>query len=614
MFRKILALAALVIAAIAVPLPARAAVFKHPGVLVSRAQLDHVRANLANEPWKSAWGRLQRDALASLSYTPKPRSVVECGPVSNPDYGCTDERNDAMAAYTHALQWYLTKDARYAAKAIQIMDAWSAVITKHTGENAPLQTGWAGASWSRAAELVKYTYTSWPQAARTAKMLRNVYLPTVIAGAPNRNGNWELIMTDAAIGIAVHLDDRASFDRAVTTWRGRLPAYIYLTTDGSLPKAPPGSTYDTKAEIIDYWQGQKTFVDGLTQETCRDFWHTGWGLAAVGHVAETAGLQGVDLYGKAKHRLRYAMDLHAKLQLGGTVPSWLCGGKVTRTLDAHFEVPFNALHRRLGYAMPYAEKWVEQERPAGPSHFMGWETLTHADNPKYADKGAVTTPDFNGDGVGDLLSVSGGKLTIRNGPTFATTTVISDDAAAYTRPIAADVDGDGRSDLLAVRRADNTLYVWNGTGANGFAEPVRVGSGWEPYGDTLISLGDIDGDAIPDLGAIKAGTLTVWNGRGGDRFGPATPIGGGWDAFTRPIGGDFNGDGLGDLLAVKKSDYTLHVWNGRGANKYNPATPVGSGWEPYAATLTYLGDIDGDGLDDIAATHAETGALTVWHG
>ncbi|MDP4500404.1 alginate lyase family protein [Nonomuraea turcica] len=377
-----LAATMLVAAALSTPQPAQAAAFKHPGVLVSRAQLDFVKANLGKEPWKSAWEALQRSSYASLSYTAKPRAVVECGMYGNPDHGCSDEREDANAAYTHALRWYLTKDSRYAKKAIQIMDAWSAVITEHTGSNAPLQTGFAGANFSRAAELIKHTYTGWTQAGRFADKLRTVYLPTVIAGKPNNQGNWELIMTDAAIGIAVHLDDRASFDRAVTTWRGRLPAYIYLATDGSLPKAPPNSKHDTEAEIIDYWHGQTKFVNGLAQETCRDFGHTGWGIAAISHVAETARHQGVDLYAEAKHRLRFAMEFHARLQLGATVPSWLCGGKVTLGLGPNLEVGYNALHQRLGYDMPQAEMWVKQKRPVNASRFLAWETLTHAKNPR----------------------------------------------------------------------------------------------------------------------------------------------------------------------------------------------------------------------------------------
>ncbi|WP_226900433.1 FG-GAP-like repeat-containing protein [Nonomuraea phyllanthi] len=615
-----LAVAVLVAAALSVPQPAQAAVFKHPGVLVSRAQLDFVRANLGNEPWKSAWSALQRSSHGSLSYTAKPRPVVECGPSSDPDYGCKDEQADSMAAYTHALQWYLTKDSRYATKAIQIMDAWSAVISKHTGANAPLQTGWAGANFSRAAELIKHTYGDWPQAARFAGKLRTVYLPTVIAGAPNKNGNWELIMTDAAIGIAVHLDDRASFDRAVATWRGRLPAYIYLKTDGSLPKPPPRSSYDTKAEIIDYWHGQTTFVDGLTQETCRDFWHTGWGLAAISHVAETASHQGVDLYSTAKHRLRFAMDLHARLQLGGTVPSWLCGGKPTRDLGRHFEVGYNALHHRLGYDdIPYATQWVEQSRPVPVSHFLGWETLTHARNPQYAGLGTSATPDFDSDGVGDLLSTATGELIIWNGAgdnTFGPAVKVGGGWAAFSRPIAGDFNGDGISDLVAVKKDTNKLHIWNGEGANEFGPATELGPGWKPYAASLMSLGDVNGDGRTDLGAVHSGThvFTVWNGKGGNAFSSATPIGGGWAAFSRPIAGDFNGDGISDLVAVKKDTNKLHIWNGESGNEFGPATELGPGWKPYAATLMSLGDVNRDGLPDIGAVHAETGTLTIWNG
>jgi hypothetical protein len=377
----LLAAAALTVPAAHAPAEAAPAAFNHPGVLVSRAQLDFVRANLGAEPWKSAWSALRASSFASLSYAAKPRATVECGPSSNPNHGCSDERNDAMAAYTHALQWYLTRDERHARKAIEIMDAWSAVITEHIGHNAPLQTGWSGASFSRAAELIKHTYTSWPNAARFAAKLRTVYLPMVIAGRPNSNGNWELIMTDAAIGIAVFLDDRASFDKAVALWRGRLPAYVYLSSDGPLPKTRPGSKYDTEAEIVAYWHGQTRFADGLAQETCRDFGHTGWGIAAAAHVAETARHQGLDLYAEGKDRLRHAMGFHAGLQLGEPVPSWLCGGAVKKGLGPVLEVGFNALNTRMGIGMSRTRQLVEQSRPAGTSHFLGWETLTHARNP-----------------------------------------------------------------------------------------------------------------------------------------------------------------------------------------------------------------------------------------
>ncbi|MBM7055324.1 alginate lyase family protein [Streptomyces durocortorensis] len=357
--------------------------FTHPGVLVSRPQLDFVRGRVqaGAQPWKSAYDQMMGSKYASLTRTAKPRAVVECGSYSNPNNGCTDEREDAIAAYTLSLAWYITQDSRYAQKAIQIMDAWSAVIKDHTNSNAPLQTGWAGSTWPRAAEIIKYTYSSWPGSGRFGTMLRDVYLPEVTNGS-HSNGNWELSMTEAAIGIAVFLEDRAAYDKAVGTFRGRVPAYIYVTADGSLPKVAPGSGLDTRAKVINYWQGQSTFMDGLSQETCRDLTHTGYGLSAISHIAETSRIQGQDLYPEVADRLRHAMGLHAKHQLGTPVPSSLCGGSLKDSLGPVTEVGFNALANRLGYAMTNTQTLTERQRPAGSNNlFVAWETLTHANNP-----------------------------------------------------------------------------------------------------------------------------------------------------------------------------------------------------------------------------------------
>ncbi|MGW3244018.1 alginate lyase family protein [Streptomyces sp. NPDC001070] len=356
--------------------------FTHPGVLVSRAQLDFVRGKVqaGAQPWKAAYDQMMASAYASQSRTPKPRAVVECGSYSNPNYGCTDEREDAIAAYTNALAWYITRDATYAQKAIQLMDAWSATITDHTNSNAPLQTGWAGSVWPRAAEIIRYTYTSWPNVNRFATMLRDVYLPEVINGSKS-NGNWELSMMEAAVGISVFLDDRASYDKAVTRYLNRVAAYVYLDSDGALPKTVPGSGLDTRDEIVGYWQGQSTFVTGLTQETCRDFTHTGYGISAISHVAETSRIQGEDLYPQVGERLRQALGFQSKYQRGEAVPSWLCGGSLNLGLGPVTEVGYNAMHNRLGYAMTNTQALTEAQRPAGSNNlFVAWETLTHGDN------------------------------------------------------------------------------------------------------------------------------------------------------------------------------------------------------------------------------------------
>lgn len=382
---RLVVVTAFALGVLARPADAAPATFVHPGVTVSQGQLDFVRGKVdaGAQPWKGAFDKMLASRYADLNRTPKPRAVVECGSYSNPDYGCTDEREDAIAAYTDALAGYITRDERYARKSIQLMDAWSAVITDHTNSNAPLQTGWAGSSWPRAAEIIKYTYSgSWTNSGRFATMLRTVHLPEVINGS-NSNGNWELSMMEAAVGISVFLEDKTSYGKAMAKFRTRTAAYVYLASDGDLPRTVPSQNLNTRDKIVGYWQGQSTFVTGLTQETCRDLTHTGYGVSAISHVAETSRIQGQDLYGTdVGERLRQALGFQAKYELGTAVPGWLCGGSLKLGLGPVTEVGYNALHNRIGMGMTNTQTLTERNRPAGSNNlFVAWETLTHGDNP-----------------------------------------------------------------------------------------------------------------------------------------------------------------------------------------------------------------------------------------
>lgn len=383
--RKLVSVVSVVLVTASVPVSAAPATFVHPGVLVSRAELDFVRGrvNANAQPWLDAYHQMISSSYASLNRTPHPRAVVECGPVSNPNLGCTDEREDAIAAYTDALAWYITRNTAYAQEAVQLMDAWSATIKDHTNSNAPLQTGWSGASWTRAAEIIKYAYGTWPNSGRFATMLRNVYLPKIVNGSTS-NGNWELVMLEASLGIAVFTEDRATYDKVVARYRLRVPAYVYLNSDGSQPKTIPGTGRDTRAQLVAYWQGQSTFsgFEGLTQETCRDFTHTGYGIASIADFAETTRIQGQDLYPSVADRLRAALNFQTKYELGAAVPSNLCGGTIHRGLGPVTEVGYNELNTRIGIQMPSTQQYTVTHRPQGTNNlFVAWQTLTHAQNP-----------------------------------------------------------------------------------------------------------------------------------------------------------------------------------------------------------------------------------------
>jgi hypothetical protein len=357
--------------------------FQHPGVLVGKTELTAAREHVARkqQPWYSAYQQMSRSKYADLKYQAKPYAVVDCPPDTRPGKGCVEEREDAIAAYTQALLWNITGKKAHAEKATQIMDAWSDKVTQHTEGNAGLQTAWAATSWAKAAELMQYTYGGWPdgQELKFQRMLREVYLPVVQGGSADFNGNWDLLMADATMSMAVYLNDRPAFDKAVHHFRTRVPAYFYLASDGKLPIKPEGSDIDTPAKIEKYWFGQTTFRDGLSQETCRNFKHASYSLAATSQMAETAWHQGVDLYGEVKDRLAAALELHSKYQLGAQPPAWLCGGKVQRDMGPDTEVGLAHLQGRLGMDLPQTTKLTRQERPEGTDDlFVAWETLTNA--------------------------------------------------------------------------------------------------------------------------------------------------------------------------------------------------------------------------------------------
>ena len=162
--------------------------FRHPGVLVNRAQLDFIKSKIAagTEPWKSALDTAKASELGALVYMPKPWATCECGPRSNPDLGCKDEQHDSEAAYTQALLWYLTDNRTYAENAIKIMDAWAQTLKGgHKLDNGPIQAAWCAEAWPRAAEIIRYTFPGWPAVdiARFQNMLTTQYVPSLIGGS-----------------------------------------------------------------------------------------------------------------------------------------------------------------------------------------------------------------------------------------------------------------------------------------------------------------------------------------------------------------------------------------------------------------------------------------------
>lgn len=372
-------------------LPAAAQTFVHPGVYVSGPQLDFVRKAVAakQEPMYNAFELAKASKYGALDYKPQgppADGTVECGSYDKPDVGCSAQNNDAIAAYTQALLWYLTRDQRYATNSIAILNAYAHTLKQYTNSNAPLKAAWGAELWPRAAEILRYSNAGWKpeDIAAFSQWLTAVVLPRIQAGS-GANGNWELSMIDGMLGIAVFNEDRALWKHAEDMWRERVPAYIYVAAlDGEHPKPIPRGAKYTK------WYGATDLnasVDGITQETCRDLGHTSMGVGAAISAAETAHIQGDKLYEAEQKRLVAAMEFDTHLLLKkDPVPALVCGGEVKYAHSSTFVTGYNEFHNRLGVDMPYTKEWVEQHVETDPTpqqmFMIVFEPLTHGADAK----------------------------------------------------------------------------------------------------------------------------------------------------------------------------------------------------------------------------------------
>lgn len=191
-------------------------------------------------------------------------------------------------------------------------------------------------------------------------------------------------MADALAACSVFLDDKDLWNLAVASWRARVPAYVYVAADGPAPlnrTTPMPANYLRKG-----WYDLRRYVDGVSQETCRDLSHVQLGLAALVNVAETAHHQGVDLYGVEQHRVVAALEFHAALLAPGKEGARrrrdlarLCGsGKFQGAVPlGTWEVAYHHYRHRVGLRMPHTSRLLETVRPTAANHHIAWETLTH---------------------------------------------------------------------------------------------------------------------------------------------------------------------------------------------------------------------------------------------
>jgi serine/threonine protein kinase len=130
-----------------------------------------------------------------------------------------------------------------------------------------------------------------------------------------------------------------------------------------------------------------------------------------------------------------------------------------------------------------------------------------------------------------------------------------------------------------------------------FALAVDYPVGRQPY---TVAVGDFNGDGIPDLvvSNIKSNTVSVLLGKGDGTFRPAIEYATGKGPHAVVVA-DFDGDGRLDIAVSNSEDNTVGVLLGNGDGSFRSAGSHATAADPNGLAV---GDFNGDGKADLVVT------------
>jgi FG-GAP-like repeat/FG-GAP repeat len=184
-----------------------------------------------------------------------------------------------------------------------------------------------------------------------------------------------------------------------------------------------------------------------------------------------------------------------------------------------------------------------------------------------------------------------------------------------------DFNSDGNLDLVTDSWAEDRLVVLFGDGKGHFGTPgTYIAVGKHPY--QRVRVADLNGDGRADIVSPNLEgddvTILLCDGKGGFRQPAGSPFPCGDSPFNAAIG-DVNADGNLDLAIVNspsstsdrsgQDGLTILIGDGLGGFTKMAGSPFVTGKFP---NIPAIGDIDGDGVADVAVSNPDDDIVTIF--
>ncbi len=172
-----------------------------------------------------------------------------------------------------------------------------------------------------------------------------------------------------------------------------------------------------------------------------------------------------------------------------------------------------------------------------------------------------------------------------------------------------DVNHDGRNDV--VMTADSGISVMLQNGSGGLETPVNYAS----TNSSVVRIRDINGDGRLDVIALSGSSIYSTDGTSIDIFlqnesdylnlQTTIDLPSGWASYSNMDTGDMNGDGYLDIVLLAdgyQGEHTIVVVYQDASGSLETTNQFSTGTSFFGASMA-VGDVDGDGRDDVVVTH-----------